>query len=94
MEAVKRCKRYPVAGSISEISRTRKGEIRFSVCGTVFSLPENSTYAKMIKGASRAIMVYEIIDFGKFPRVIEVIPNYTGQQVLQVNSLYPAWYLQ
>jgi hypothetical protein len=94
METVRRGKRYPVAGSVQEVSRTGKGEIRFMVCGTVFTLPENSTYAKMIKSASRAIVVYEIIDFEKFPRIIEVIPNYTGQQVLQANSLYPAWYLQ
>jgi hypothetical protein len=87
---MRRGKCTPVAGTIEGMKRTGKGEIQFSVCGTTFSLPEKSTFAKMIKGVKRTIVVYEMLDSVKFPRVITVIPNYTVQQVLQVNTKYPA----
>lgn len=81
-------KHIPVAGPIVGLHRSGKGTVIFEVLHVRFSLPENSTYAKMIRGASRAIVVYEDNEGEDFPRIIEVIPSYTWQQVVTTNSLY------
>ena len=78
----------PVSGPINHKGRTGKGEIRFRVCEIQFFLPENSTYAKMIMGSDRAIVLYKVVGGRKNNEVVEVVPNFTWQQVLQINSRY------
>lgn len=83
-------KYVPVAGPITGMHRAGKGRMAFKIQKVHFSLPENSTFSKVLRGAAKAIVIYEKIEGDIFPRVVDVIPNYTGQQVLWVNSKYPA----
>jgi hypothetical protein len=88
METTTRTGRVPVSGPIEDKGRTGKGKIKFKILGKQFFLPENSTYAKMIMGAARAIVVYEDCGDGKYCEVVEVITSFTWQQVLQINAQY------
>lgn len=88
METAVHSKCVPVAGPIEGWRTVGKGEITFRVCGQKFSLKERSKFTKLLKGASKAIVVFEYKPNQQFPRVHKVVPNYTCQQVLQVNAQY------
>lgn len=77
-----------VSGPIEGKERKGKGMFVFKVHQILFTLPEKTTFVKRIKGAARAIVVYEQTDGEVLPRVTEVICNYTVQQLLQVHAKY------
>ena len=78
-----------VSGPITGKRMVGKGTFEFLVHGMIFHLRSNTTYAKKINGASRAIVVYEVVANKKCsPKIVEVICNHTFQQVLQTNARY------
>jgi hypothetical protein len=59
---------------------TKDGNFVFRVVKQWFSLPQGSTFAKSLSKAERAIITFEHPE-KKHPTVVDVKPNYTGQQL-------------
>lgn len=70
----------PVAGFVRGKRCTKDGNFVFRVVNQWFSLPQTSTFARLVADADRAIICFEKTD-RKHPRVLSVVPNYTGKQL-------------
>lgn len=85
METITSGQHTPVAGFVRGKRLTRDGNFVFRIVNQWFSLPQRSTFAREVLSAERAIVCFEQTG-RKYPRVISVIPNYTGEQLRDATS--------
>lgn len=80
METAINGRSVPVAGFVRGKKTTQDGNFKFRVVNQWFLLPKGSLFAQVVKQAERALVIFEQSD-KKYPRVLSVVPNYTGIQV-------------
>ncbi|MFA6608585.1 MAG: hypothetical protein WCT07_01605 [Candidatus Paceibacterota bacterium] len=88
METSDHGKQIPVAGFVRGKKETKDGNFKFRVLHQWFLVPKGSTFAKAVILAKTAIVVYELTN-KKYPRILSVKTNYTGEELRDATLYSP-----